>query len=105
LINANSHSAYGINAYNSGTLNVNINRANGTGTFGQLSGSETINWNNSDSSAPVDFTKILKTKKGFFASPSNSSLTGYTGTYNLYVPHVSDGTNLRSLVNPTANYY
>lgn len=103
LYSTASNGAFGTNLYaSSGTVSITANGIYGPGNFTQFSGSETIQYNNPDGSAPADFTKIVHTATGSIVSVKNSSVpAGYVGAYKQYTPHISDGTYFRALVNPT----
>ena len=103
-----NNGASGVNTWNVYAHNVTNNSA--TGFSNSSSYAATVNWNNPDGTLLVPFggsnITTTKTNKGTFATPSNGSApSGYTGTYVPGIPHVSDGTNFRSLANPTVNYY
>jgi hypothetical protein len=88
-----------------GTINLTVNGKKGAGAISNFAGTETYNYNNPDSSATIDFTKISKTNTGFFAAPSNGSLTMTSGSYpgagNAFM---SNGTHWVQILN-NANTY
>ena len=87
------------------TININASKISANSFLSISNSNPVINYNNPDFTAPVDFTKIVKTNYGYSAAPNNNTLQMTNGAYpGQNTPFISNGTNWVDLLNNNITY-